>query len=139
MDTYKVTKRHHFNPETGSCFDRTAAVSDAIRPGGHDQPVKDIDVSAFSFSKTTSRKVQSLQKKVRDLQVLLVNTNGRYWPSVQRKRSCCSKLPKQNLCDTRSRLVQTLQTVSFAASMNVVTCQSSITLDATKNSMESGR
>ena len=79
MDTYKVTKRNMFNPETGSCFDRTASVSDAIRPGGHDQPVKPIDVSAFSFSKTTSRKGPKNSKgKVQVLLAQLVNTNVKY-------------------------------------------------------------
>ena len=92
MDAYKVTKRHHFNPETGSCFDRTAAVSDAIRPGGHDQPVKEIDVSAFSFSKTTSRKgPKSYQKKGTGL----AGTAGKYQRQVLAERAEEAKLLQQ--------------------------------------------
>lgn len=64
MSSYKVTKRAQYNKETGSCFDRTQSVSDSVRAGAHDAPVKNIDVSAFSFSKTTSRKnTRSFQRK----------------------------------------------------------------------------
>lgn len=57
MERFKVTTPSSFNPETGSCFDRTAAVDDAIRPGGHIPTKQAVDVSAFSFSRKTSRRV----------------------------------------------------------------------------------
>jgi hypothetical protein len=56
MQNYKVTKRAVYNSETGSCFDRTAAVAGDVRPGGHIQLDNKINVSAFSFSKETKRK-----------------------------------------------------------------------------------
>ena len=84
MDAYKVTKRSIFNPETGSCFDRTASVSDAIRPGGHDQPVEAIDVSAFSFSKTTTRRgKKEFQRKGTGL----AGTAGSYQRKVLKERA----------------------------------------------------
>ena len=84
MDAYKVTKRSIFNPETGSCFDRTASVSDAIRPGGHDQPVNAIDVSAFSFSKTTRRRGnKDFQRKGTGL----AGTAGSYQRKVLKERA----------------------------------------------------
>ena len=92
MDAYKVTKRNMFNPETGSCFDRTASVSDAIRPGGHDQPVKPIDVSAFSFSKTTSRKGP---KKFQRKGTGLAGTAGKYQRQVLAERAEEAELMKQ--------------------------------------------
>lgn len=43
--------------ETGSCFDMTDTKHIKVRPGGHEAlPKKDLDVSAFSFSKKTERK-----------------------------------------------------------------------------------
>jgi len=59
MDTYKVTKRAIYNSETGSCFDRTAAVSGDIRPGGHIALDNKLNVAAFSFAKETKRKTPS--------------------------------------------------------------------------------
>ena len=56
MDTYKVTKRAIYNSETGSCFDRTSAVSGDARAGGHIQLDTKLNVAAFSFSKETRRK-----------------------------------------------------------------------------------
>ena len=43
--------------ETGSCFDATNAKHIKVRPGGHEAlPQKDLDVSAFCFSKKTDRR-----------------------------------------------------------------------------------
>ena len=43
--------------ETGSCFDKTDTRSIKVRPGGHEAlPQKELDISAFSFSKKTERK-----------------------------------------------------------------------------------
>ena len=85
MDQYKVTKRAIYHSETGSCFDRTAKVSDAVRPGGHDQPVKPIDVSAFSFSKTTKKKSSKggFMKKGTGL----AGTGGKYQREVLAERA----------------------------------------------------
>ena len=45
-------------------LDRTEQISGALRAGAHDALRKDIDVSAFSFSKTTARKnSRSFQRK----------------------------------------------------------------------------
>mmetsp|Transcript_28855 Transcript_28855/g.42515 ORF Transcript_28855/g.42515 Transcript_28855/m.42515 type:complete len:312 (-) Transcript_28855:493-1428(-) len=46
--------------ETGSCFDATNIDKIKGRPGGHDElPNKPLDVSAFSYSKSTHKKVPS--------------------------------------------------------------------------------
>ena len=43
--------------ETGSCFDTTDTKHIKVRPGGHEAlPKKEVDVSAFSFSRKTERK-----------------------------------------------------------------------------------
>jgi len=43
--------------ETGSCFDATNSKHIKVRPGGHEAlPMKDLDVSAFSFCKKTGKK-----------------------------------------------------------------------------------
>lgn len=53
----KMRQKHPSFVETGSCFDATNSKHIKLRPGGHDAlPKKDLDVSAFSFSKKTGRR-----------------------------------------------------------------------------------
>mmetsp|Transcript_32531 Transcript_32531/g.58780 ORF Transcript_32531/g.58780 Transcript_32531/m.58780 type:complete len:327 (-) Transcript_32531:212-1192(-) len=53
----KMRQKHPSFVETGSCFDATNSTHIKVRPGGHEAlPKKDLDVSAFSFSKKTDRK-----------------------------------------------------------------------------------
>jgi len=50
--------------ETGSCFDATNTGRIKCRPGGHDAlPVKPVDESAFSFSKSTSKKNPTMYQR----------------------------------------------------------------------------
>lgn len=52
----KMRPKHPIFVETGSCFDTTNTRHIKVRPGGHEAlPKKDLDVSAFSFSRKTER------------------------------------------------------------------------------------
>lgn len=56
----KMRQKIQIFAETGSCFDATNTAGIKCRPGGHnDLPIKPVDVSAFSFSKETSKKTPS--------------------------------------------------------------------------------
>mmetsp|Transcript_21412 Transcript_21412/g.45006 ORF Transcript_21412/g.45006 Transcript_21412/m.45006 type:complete len:310 (+) Transcript_21412:148-1077(+) len=57
MSDLKMRQKQLTFVETGSCFDTTNSKHIKVRPGGHEAlPKKDLDVSAFSFSKKTQRK-----------------------------------------------------------------------------------